>query len=198
MRPDLATRFWAKVNKDGPIHPIVGQCWEWIGSYRNGYGQIANAGKNLRTNRVGYELQVGPIPDGKCVCHHCDNPRCIRGEHFFLGTNQENTADRQAKGRQATGARCIPTSLARGDEHWSRRMPERTTKGGDHWSSKLDDAAVADIIRRHGAGETKSALARVFGVSRRCVRLILSGDTWKHVSRGELVVEALAPGKAAA
>ena len=23
--------FWKKVNKDGPIHPEFGQCWQWLG-----------------------------------------------------------------------------------------------------------------------------------------------------------------------
>jgi hypothetical protein len=34
-----------------------------------------------------------------CVCHRCDNPPCVRPDHLFLGTVQENNEDRERKGR---------------------------------------------------------------------------------------------------
>jgi hypothetical protein len=195
MKPPLDVRFWAKVDKiNGPVHPIHGRCWEWIGSYRNKYGQIANNRKNLRVNRVGFELQCGPIPVGLCVCHKCDNPRCVRGDHFFLGTQQENTADRQAKGRQARGSKCVPLNLLTGDRHWTKRLPERCARGEDHPMVKLTEANVREIINRHAKGEAKNALSKAFGVSRWNIRLILAGKSWSHlplVAAGELVVEAI-------
>jgi hypothetical protein len=29
-------RFWRYVSRDGPIHPVYGQCWVWTGSLLNG------------------------------------------------------------------------------------------------------------------------------------------------------------------
>ena len=35
------------------------------------------------------------------VLHRCDNPRCVRLGHLFLGTNLDNVKDRMTKGRKS-------------------------------------------------------------------------------------------------
>ncbi len=75
-------------------------CWEWQRSRNaDGYGQICVNGRVERVHRVMYELKVGPIPEGKLVMHICDNPPCANPDHLRLGTDAENNADRDAKGR---------------------------------------------------------------------------------------------------
>lgn len=64
-----------------------------------GYGFLKLRGRLERAHRVAWMLTHGPIPDGLCVCHRCDNPRCIEPTHLFLGTVAENNRDRHAKGR---------------------------------------------------------------------------------------------------
>jgi len=75
-------------------------CWEWQGSTNNiGYGFIRD-GRNMRTaHRVSYEEHVGVIPKGMCVCHTCDNTKCINPNHLWLGTRKQNTIDMLNKGR---------------------------------------------------------------------------------------------------
>lgn len=78
-------------------------CLEWTGGTHNGYGQITINRIPVPTHRLAWELEHGPIPPGLCVLHHCDNPPCCDAvdteHHLFLGTQAENLADRDAKGR---------------------------------------------------------------------------------------------------
>lgn len=97
----LEERFWQKVRKDGPVHPILGtRCWLWTASNLNGrYGQLKIGDRMIRAHRVSYELHYGPIPDGMKCLHHCDNGFCIRPDHLFLGTQADNVHDMIKKDR---------------------------------------------------------------------------------------------------
>jgi hypothetical protein len=53
----------------------------------------------LKTHRVSWEVHIGPIPDGMCILHRCDVPRCVNPDHLFVGTKADNTADMMMKGR---------------------------------------------------------------------------------------------------
>jgi hypothetical protein len=79
------------------------QCWLWGGKKNAcGYGVIVSGNISPRAygaHRVAWELAYGPIPKGKCVCHHCDTPACVRPDHLFLGTHKENMHDMIAKDR---------------------------------------------------------------------------------------------------
>lgn len=96
-RRDVAVRFAEHVRiADGDA------CWEWTaGADQNGYGHfnMSPQRRRERAHRVAWELAHGPIPGGMMVCHHCDNPSCVRVSHLFLGTHEDNMRDRQAKGR---------------------------------------------------------------------------------------------------
>ena len=90
----LANRIMSNVdvNENG--------CLVWNKSVsHNGYGLMNVSGKNARAHRVAFELAFGDIPEGKQVCHSCDNPPCCNPKHLFLGTAKQNAEDRQSKGR---------------------------------------------------------------------------------------------------
>jgi hypothetical protein len=99
-RGSLGERLWAKVDK-------TADCWIWTAAVLKPewpYGVIQRGGRGegtLLAHRVTFELAYGPIPDGLLVLHHCDNPRCVRPEHLFLGTQEDNLRDSALKGRNA-------------------------------------------------------------------------------------------------
>ena len=76
-------------------------CWEIQGGafVPYGYIRIRVNGRNVIAHRFSYSVHVGPIPSGLHVLHRCDNPRCVRPDHLFLGTHTDNMRDRAAKGR---------------------------------------------------------------------------------------------------
>jgi len=86
-------RFWAKVQK-------TENCWLWLGELvGNGYGRFYIHNGIFVAHRMSWIIHNGPIPNGLFVCHHCDNPPCVRPDHLFLGTNSDNMKDCAAKGR---------------------------------------------------------------------------------------------------
>lgn len=74
-------------------------CMEWQGGFRGKYPMIRLLGLQESGGRIIWKLVNGTIPNEMCVCHHCDNPKCLNIDHLFLGTKGENNADRHAKNR---------------------------------------------------------------------------------------------------
>ena len=75
-------------------------CWEWQGAIdRDGYGIFSYSGKTHRAARVALEIDGRALVGRQMACHHCDNPRCVRPDHLFAGTNQDNMKDMVRKGR---------------------------------------------------------------------------------------------------
>ena len=159
----IEERFWSKVEK-------TDTCWNWTGAkFNHGYGQFM---ERKLAHRVAWELANGPIPDGLCVLHRCDQPLCVRTDHLFLGTRADNNRDRSRKGR---------TARQTGERHWSRRYPERVSRGEQHVSAKLDEARVRAIRVLAADGYTKAALSRHFSISESAVHFVVNHHTWDHV-----------------
>lgn len=142
-------RFWKRVYK-------FDSCWEWFGRTNwKKYGEIKRDGKMIRTHRASWELHNGAIPDNLHVLHKCDLRWCVNPNHLSLGTNQDNVADKMAKGR------C--------------RLPS----GENHVHAKLTYSQVAEMKFLYRAGGIyQKDLARRFGVTQEHVCKIINGRAW--------------------
>ncbi|ABR91766.1 phage-related protein [Janthinobacterium sp. Marseille] len=135
---------------------VTPSCWIWTGSSRRGYGLFWLDGKVTGAHRAAYELYVGPIKDGLHVCHRCDNRSCVNPAHMFLGTNHENVADRQTKGRSV-----LPGN--QGESNGMARLTASAVK-----KIRLDERDLGAIAADHS-------------ISRKYVGQIKRGQRWKHV-----------------
>ena len=95
----FVARFWLSFRK-GP------KCWTWTGATNSeGYPQIRFNGRIVKASRAAWYLATGKWPPrGKEVCHHCDNPACVRKAHLFLASHRVNMLDMARKGRARNGA----------------------------------------------------------------------------------------------
>jgi hypothetical protein len=91
----LEARLAARVEIDS-----LSGCHLWQGSCnRGGYPTISLQGTNHLAHRLAWTLRYGAIPPGLELCHRCDEPRCVNPDHHFVGTHQDNMADRRTKRR---------------------------------------------------------------------------------------------------
>jgi hypothetical protein len=59
---------------------------------RQGYGRVTpgKAQKHTQAHRLGYEIYVGPIPEGMVLDHKCRTPACVNPAHLEPVTQIEN------------------------------------------------------------------------------------------------------------
>lgn len=150
----------------------VGDCIEWqLRTDDYGYGGMWCLSGEVLVHRLSYMLFIGDIPDGLCVLHSCDNRKCVRPLHLWIGTSQENTEDARKKGRLAIGFR-----------NGKYTMPHRTPRGELSGHSKLKEKDVLKIRELACSGLiTHTELAKMFRVSKSLIGPIIHRHIWTHI-----------------
>jgi hypothetical protein len=137
------------VEEDGPLET---KCLVFTGSRNgDGYGQIYYGGRTQAVHCLAWRTEVGAIPPGKQINHHCDNPPCFKIEHLYCGDQTQNMTDMVQRGRCALTGR------------------------------KLSEQQVLEVRERAARGENISTIAKDCGLSYSGVRFIVNGWVWKEL-----------------
>lgn len=153
--PNPATRNMLlvdRIKKSVVVNDLTG-CHEWTAAKsRWGYGRIRVNSREFHVHTLTWEMFNGPVPAGRFVCHHCDNPPCCNPDHLFVGTPLDNVLDMIAKGRAPVGIK--------------------------HGMAKLAEAQVLAIRSDERMG---TVIAREYGISTAMVSLIRNRKNWTHL-----------------
>lgn len=146
-----------RFNLKWKINRVTG-CWEWTASQiGKGYGQyrLKDGEGSGYAHRVSWLIYKGDIPDGKYVCHRCDNRICVNPDHLWLGTCADNQSDMARKARALRG----------------ERNP----------CAKLTEDQVRKIRQLLDEGLPQTQIAEMFGIQQMQVSRIKSRSRWAHV-----------------
>ena len=143
-----------------PLTVTHSNCWIFTGGSKNDFhGSLWYEGESWQAHRLVWILTQGKIPDGLFVLHKCDVGMCVNPEHLFLGTQTDNIADMDAKGRS------------------NRLQPGE--KNGRALLSELD---VIEIRRLAVEGKTIVAtIARRYNVAFNTIDRIIKRQSWRHI-----------------
>lgn len=143
-------------------------CWTWLGlcqkeGKRNGrtffgYGVLKYKSRGYPAHRFSWIAFRGEIPQGKIVCHGCDNPKCVNPDHLFIGTSKLNIDD------------CV--------------SKDRHTRGIRNSKAKLTDEIVKCIKADYRPWDrtcSMTVMSQRYGVSPSIISDVIHGKRWKHV-----------------
>lgn len=157
LTPEFQEKFWARV-KRGP------SCWEWqgnLGAQEYGRLRVGSDRAHFRAHRVAYFIAFQNDPGEMLVCHKCDNPKCCNPAHLFLGTAQDNSDDKVAKGR------------------W--RGPE--AGGEKNGNSKMSEAQARLVFEGIMEGKSNKQIASEVSVGHAMVSRMRNGRSWQPLAQ---------------
>jgi hypothetical protein len=76
-------------------------CPEHFIKDKDGYPRAKYNQRTQAVSRLIWYFMYGPIPNGKWILHHCDNPGCVNPQHLYLGDYIDNNKDKADRKRVA-------------------------------------------------------------------------------------------------
>ena len=151
-------RFWGKVNKDGPDHPL-GPCWLWTGTIKKKYPLFFVDGAWVRAYRFAYELLVEAIPPEKRARRVCDVDACVNPAHVEVMVSVKE----QAAMRREIIAPPVPVGSAPDLAYWGALLDGEGHLGIRMNRDRADrPTGASKYIARLGLGMTDERLVREF------------------------------------
>jgi len=156
---EIPQRFFDKVKV------VESGCHVWTaGKDHQSYGMFQWEGNKWKSHRWYWIAVNGPIKNGLGVLHKCNNSRCVKLDHLYLGTAADNAKDRDSSGR-----------------NFLMRHPECALKGESAGMSKLTEDKVRQIRKLSAQGALTIKLSNQFGVGMGQIRKIVRRVQWAHI-----------------
>ncbi len=141
-------------------------CWKWTGGTRErkdsnivSYGVIGCGKRRVTAHKLSLEIHVGKAPKGKPFgLHRCHYKDCIRPDHLYWGTHEDNMRDKALSGRASR------------------------LQGENNPTSKLTNKIVTSIRDAHDSGKGNfTELGAMFGLHKGHIRNIVRRAAWAHI-----------------
>jgi hypothetical protein len=159
-----------------PVQPIASS---------TGYSQVTllSDGKRHRiyVHQAIAEAFLGPRPDWHVVNHKDANKQNNAPSNLEYVTHRGNSihaAENVQRRRGPTMTKAPKKGPQRGDDHWTKRMPDRIARGSRMPHSKLTAEIVMAARSRAASGEKQCVLACEYGVSVAQMSRIIRGTRW--------------------
>lgn len=161
-------RFWKRYNA---VAVRVGECIElpgWSGARDT--PMVGWRKQRMTVARLVYKLAIGEVPDDMFVLKSCNNKKCVRHSHLYLGTKADHLAQR---------ANASP----KGDLNGASLHPETRPRGERSRSAKLKESDIPVVYELRKLGMTYREIGKKLNVGHATVLAVFQGRTWTHVPR---------------
>lgn len=141
------TRFWQKVDRNGPTMPgMETPCWVWTAArFSVGYGAFKIRGGQFGAHRVACLISGRTFSDARPhALHRCRNRACCNPDHLYSGDHQQNMDDMGRDGM-----------VPRGEKHGSVKLTDEQCA-----YIRASSLPGAQIARELGVGKSQVSAIR--------------------------------------
>lgn len=167
--PAIRRRFWAKVDKAGPVPvtaPELGPCWVWrAGKYASGYGQFMVYGTGVKSHALSFLLVRGLMGLDQQHDHLCENKVCCNPYHIKPSTAWENTLKNSSPhSKNARKTHCDNGHLLAGDNLFTYKPSVRYPNGRRYCRQCRRDSEMKMADLRNPDRKRQPKLAKTYSV----------------------------------